>query len=191
MKIDLTYLLTKEQLNNLIKIVNDSTISKLGHFGTHFDIQDKEFPLEYCERKGIIFDVSQVKDRDITVSDLNMECIIENSFVLIRTGVIDRVEYGSIEYFKEHPQLSQELIEALVSKHVSLIGIDMAGVRRGAEHAVADQFCADHGTYIIENLVNMKEVYSNLNRPFIVHTYPLNLRGYTGIPCRVIVEFEE
>jgi kynurenine formamidase len=147
--------------------------------------------LEYCERKGIIFEVSHVKNRDIEVSDLDMECIIENSFVLIRTGMIDRVAYGSREYFKEHPQLSQELIKALVSKHVSLIGIDMAGVRRGIEHAAADQFCADHGTYIIENLVNMKKVYSNLNKPFIVHTYPLNLSGYTGIPCRVIVEFDK
>ena len=36
-----------------------------GHLGTHFDVMGKEFPLEYTRRKGIIFDVSTVKERDI------------------------------------------------------------------------------------------------------------------------------
>ena len=26
-----------------------------GHIGTHFDVMDKEFPLEYTSRKGVVF----------------------------------------------------------------------------------------------------------------------------------------
>jgi hypothetical protein len=52
MKIDLTYALTKEQMKDLIKIVNDSTISKLGHFGTHFDIRTKNFRWSTVKEKG-------------------------------------------------------------------------------------------------------------------------------------------
>ena len=36
-----------------------------GHLGTHFDVMDREFPLEYVKRKGLVFDVSQVSGRDI------------------------------------------------------------------------------------------------------------------------------
>ena len=43
----------------------------VGHLGTHFDVMDKEFPLEYTERKGVVFDVSKVKDRDIDVRDID------------------------------------------------------------------------------------------------------------------------
>ena len=36
-----------------------------GHLGTHFDVMNKEFPIEYFRRKAVIFDVSKVNDRDI------------------------------------------------------------------------------------------------------------------------------
>ena len=42
-----------------------------GHLGTHFDIMDKEFPLEYTERRGIVFDVSGVAGRDIGIADID------------------------------------------------------------------------------------------------------------------------
>lgn len=40
---------------------NKNTAKELvGHLGTHFDVMDKEFPLEYTKRRGIVFDVSRV-----------------------------------------------------------------------------------------------------------------------------------
>ncbi len=30
------------------------------HYGTHFDVMDKEFPLDYSELDGVVFDVSAV-----------------------------------------------------------------------------------------------------------------------------------
>ena len=35
----------------------NETKALVGHVGTHFDVMDKEFPLEYVERPGLLFDV--------------------------------------------------------------------------------------------------------------------------------------
>ena len=32
----------------------------VGHLGTHFDVMDKEFPLDYTRRRGLCFDVSDI-----------------------------------------------------------------------------------------------------------------------------------
>ncbi|MEE8809452.1 hypothetical protein [Lactimicrobium sp.] len=82
------------------------------------------------------------------------------------------------------------LIHMLVEKKVSIIGVDFAGVRRGAEHTKTDQFCADHGIFIIENLCHLKDL-CGLKKPCLIHTYPMNYTGMTGLPCRVVAETEE
>lgn len=193
MKIDMTYELEKDWMDQFIKTAADSSFSKFGHFGTHFDIQDKSFDLEYGERNGIIFDAGNIGDREIETADIDIDAVKEKDFVLIRTGMIERAGYGSREYFKEHPQLSHDLIHRLILKRASLIGLDMAGVRRGAEHAKADQLLADHGTFVVENLVHLDQVLRQARegRSFIVHTYPMKLIGFTGLPCRVVAEFYE
>lgn len=157
----------------------------VGHLGTHFDVMNKEFPLEYTERKGIVFDVSNISNRDIELSDIELSKIEKDMFVAFYTGFIEKEEYGSAVYFKEHPQLSDELIDALLEKEISIIGIDFAGVRRGKEHTPKDQYCADRGVFIIENLCNLKEVLNN-GAYFIASTYPMNYVGMTGLPCRVV-----
>lgn len=191
MKIDLTYRLCRKQLDAFITMRGTEGVSRFGHFGTHFDIQDKQFPLDYTERAGIVFDVGEAFGRDITVNDIDASLIEPSSFVLIRTSMIERVPYGSDAYFTDHPQLEQRLIERIVAAGPSMIGLDMAGIRRGAQHAVADRFCADHDTFIVENLVNLDAVVAaaRSNRSFLVHTYPLNLEGFSGLPSRVVAEF--
>ncbi|MGN1389200.1 MAG: cyclase family protein [Bulleidia sp.] len=159
----------------------------VGHLGTHFDVMNKEFPLEYTRRPGIVFDVSSVEGRDIEVSDTAMDAVQKNMFAAFCTGYIERVGYGGKKYFSEHPQLSDDLIDALVSKGVSIIGIDCAGVRRGKEHVQKDQYCADHGVFIVENLCNLKSLCGRKN--LIINTYPMSYAGMTGLPCRVIAEF--
>ena len=92
----------------------------------------------------------------------------------------------SKKYFKEHPELSNELINALLDKKISIIGVDFAGVRNGKEHVPMDQYCADKGVFIIENLCNLKSlIYKN---EFIVNTYPMNYADMTGLPCRIVAE---
>ena len=161
-------------------------ITLAGHLGTHFDVMNKEFPLEYTRRKGVVFDVSEVTDRDIQEEDIDMSRVEKDMFVGFYTGYIHRFEYGTKEYFKGHPQLSHQLIDKLMAAGVSVIGVDCAGVRRGAEHTPTDQYCADRGTFVVENLFNLGAVCGKDN--VIVNTYPMSYAQMSGLPCRVIAE---
>lgn len=158
----------------------------VGHLGTHFDVMNKEFPLEYIRRRGVIFDVSYIENRDIGSEDIDIDRIEKNMFVIFFTGYIEKVGYGSKEYFTEHPQLSDELIERLLDKKISMIGVDFAGVRRGKEHTPKDQYCAEHGVFIVENLCNLKELTTY--EAITINTFPMNYADVTGLPCRVIAE---
>lgn len=158
----------------------------VGHLGTHFDVMNKEFPLQYTERKGVLFDVSKVWNRDIEVTDINIDKIEPEMFVAFYTGFIEKEGYGSKKYFSEHPQLSNELIEVLIKAGISIIGVDFAGVRRGKEHTPKDQYCAEHGVFIVENLCNLKSLLGK--KEIKMHTYPMNYTEMTGLPCRVIAD---
>ncbi|MBE6588493.1 MAG: cyclase [Ruminococcaceae bacterium] len=161
--------------------------SLVGHLGTHFDVMDKEFPLEYTRRRGIVFDVSSVRDRDVDICDIDLSRVERDSFVAFRTGFIDDVPYGTREYFSTHPQLSDGLIDALLDKGVSIIAIDCAGIRRGKEHTTKDQYCAERDTFVIENLCCLDKIIEN-GSAFTAHTYPMSYSGITGLPCRVVAE---
>lgn len=184
MFIDITLKITPKMVTDAQGNENKTLV---GHLGTHFDVMNKEFPLEYTKRKGIIFDVSNVTDRDIDVGDIDLSCIEKNMFVAFYTGFIEKEGYGGKVYFTEHPQLSDKLIDSLLDKGVSIIGVDFAGVRRGKEHTPKDQYCADRGVFIIENLCNLKTVL-DVGSTCIVNTYPMNYAEMTGLPCRVIAE---
>lgn len=184
MKIDITLKITPKMVTDA---QGNEKKALVGHLGTHFDVMNKEFPLEYTERNGIVFDVSNVKDRDITVADIDISRVTKDMFVAFYTGFIEKEGYGTKKYFTEHPQLSNELIEALLQKNVSIIGVDFAGVRRGKEHTPMDQHCADKGVFIVENLCNLCSVLKS-GDTFIANTYPMNYAEMTGLPCRVVAD---
>ncbi len=183
MKVDLTLKVDPRSLTDQAADVNRF----YGHLGTHFDVMDRVFPLEYTERNGIVFDVSAITERDIEVSDIDIERVESGMFVAFYTGFIDRHGYGSETYRHSHPQLSHQLIEQLVERMTAIIGVDCAGIRRGREHSPADQYCADHGCFVVENLCSL-HLLTGLKGKLIIHTYPLNISGLTGLPCRVIAE---
>ena len=162
-----------------------------GHLGTHFDVMNKEFPLEYIERKAIVIDVNNT-DNNIDIirkNDIDLNEIESDMFVGIYTGFIEKVGYGGKKYFTKHPVLSNELIETLIEKRISIIGIDFPGIRRGNEHTPKDQYCADRGIFIIENLCNLYKILNgNKSKKFLANTYPLNYTDMTGLPCRVVAK---
>lgn len=160
-----------------------------GHLGTHFDVMDKEFPLDYVERPGVAFDVSAVTAREIGSKDIDLSKVREGMFVALYSGFIEREGYGSAAYFSEHPELSEELIEKLVEKKISVIGIDFAGMRRGREHTPKDRYCADRGVFVVENLCNLGALLDGENTvTFGANTYPIRFGGMTGLPCRVVAK---
>jgi kynurenine formamidase len=154
-----------------------------GHLGTHFDVMDKDFPLEYTRRKGICFDVRGIEE--IGPEHIQLEAVQPDMFVAFCTGFIEEAEYGTKRYFKEHPQLSFGLIDALIEKGVSIIAVDCSGVRRGSEHTPTDQKCAEAGVFVVENLVNLGAI---AGKNFTAHTYPVNYSEMSGLPCRVVAE---
>ncbi len=182
MLIDLTIKITP----NTTKGVTSNLNSGLnGHVGTHFDVMDKEFPIEFTRRDGIVFDVSKIENNEVQVKNIQIEKIRENMFVGFYTGHINKEEYGTEGYFKNHPVLSNELIKILLEKRISIIGIDAAGIRSGKEHGPADKLCADNNVFVVENLCNLEKVLE-ISPRFVANTYPLNYEGLTGLPCRVI-----
>jgi kynurenine formamidase len=163
--------------------------SRSGHLGTHFDVMDKIFPLEYLRRNALVFDVSAVGDRDIEVADIDAGLVRNAMFVAFHTGTLNRLGYATQPYFAAHPQLSRALVEWLLDKGVSIIGIDCAGVRRGAEHKEMDRQCADRGAFVVENLQNLEKLLKGAKAAsFVANTYPVNFLGMSGLPCRVVAE---
>ena len=184
MLIDITLPVTQAMLGTAWKNTDKALV---GHLGTHFDVMDKEFPLEYTRCNGVVFDVSAVTDRQIEGEDVDLSLVEEGMFVAFYTGFIEQVEYGTPAYFKEHPVLSDDLIRALIERKIHMIGVDCAGIRRAPEHVPADRRCAAHGVFVVENLWDLKKLVS-AGRPFVAHTYPMRFLGTTGIPCRVVAE---
>jgi len=162
-----------------------------GHLGTHFDVMDKDFPLEFVERRGVVFDVSALGRGEIGLGNIDARLIGRDYFVAFCSGFIEAVGYWNREYFSDHPQLSNELIDFLLEAGISIIGVDFAGIRRGKEHTAKDQYCADKGVFVVENLCNLKTLLDGKPfREFTANTYPLNYAGMTGIPCRVVARLD-
>ena len=86
MKMDLTIKITSKMVTDA---QGNEKKALVGHLGTHFDVMNKENPLEYTERKGIVFDVSGIKNRDIDCADHGV-LIVENLCSLHR--ILERGE---------------------------------------------------------------------------------------------------
>lgn len=157
----------------------------IGHLGTHFDVMNKVFPLEYTELTGFVFDESKIKDRDIEVTDIDITKVSEKMFVAFCSSHIENTGYGTYEYHHDHPQLSNELIDTLLDRNVAIIGVDFPGIRRSKEHTAKDQYCADRGTFIVENLCNLESL---IDKEITGNTFPMNYAELTGLPCRVIAK---
>lgn len=157
----------------------------MGHVGTHIDVYEKKrIPLEYMQRRGVIFDVSHIKNREITSDDVDLDYIKKGDFILFRTGAIERYPYGSGLYFSASPVLSWELIHELIDERISFIGIDAPDIRKGQEHMEADKLCEENGIYVVENLINLKQI--NTEEVCKILTMWHEDPDATGIRCRVV-----
>lgn len=184
MLIDLT--LSAEEYRAFLNDEKSKAFAASGHIGTHLDTYRKTaIPLDYFRCRGVIFDV---RERDETgIKDIDLDAVGEKDFVFFYTGRIEEHPYGSTAYGKDHPQLSHELIRALIDKKIRFIGVDCQGIRRHEEHTPADQLCEEHGIYVIENLKNLGEL---LDKEITVFTMWLDDPELTGLRCRVLAETE-
>ncbi|MDF2949035.1 cyclase family protein [Anaerospora sp.] len=191
MKIDLSFKVDKEVLEELAGSVSQAymNLEKQGHVGTHFDVRDKEFSIDKIITKGRVFNISHIKTGEVKVNDLDLSNVEKGDFVMFYSGILKQLRYGSKEYLSTYIELSNELIDYLIDKEVNFIGVDMAGAQKPATHLYIDQYCADRGIFIIENLDNLDLLLEKaFNKPFTVYTFPVNMSGFSGLPCRVIAE---
>ncbi len=78
MKIDITLKITPKMVTDA---QGNEKKALVGHLETHFDVMNKEFPLEYTQRNGIVFNVSEVKGRDIDITDVDLDKVESDMFV--------------------------------------------------------------------------------------------------------------
>ncbi len=191
MKIDLSFKVDKKVLEEISASLEQANLDleKQGHVGTHFDVMNKEFSIENIITRGRIFDISHIKTGEVKLQDLDLSNIEKGDFVMFYSGILKQLGYGPKEYFSTNIELSDELIDALINREVNFIGIDMNGAQKPANHLHIDQYCADRGVFIIENLDNLDILLEKAaDKPFTVYTFPVNMSGFSGLPCRVIAE---
>lgn len=191
MKIDLSFKIKKEMLDEMLSTVKatNEAAERAGHVGTHLDVMNGEFSIENVITKGKIFDISHIKTGEVKLEDLDLSIIKENDFVLFHSGILKEYGYGATEYLSTYIELSDELIDYLIDKKISFIGVDMAGAKTPKDHLRIDLHCAEKGIFIIENLVNLDLLLKeSLGKSFTVYTFPTNMSGFSGLSCRVIAE---
>jgi kynurenine formamidase len=158
-----------------------------GHIGTHLDtLLHRPIPLDWMDRDAVLVDATKA-GTDIGSDVLAGVAIQPGDVVLVHTGHIRRHAYGDAAYFRDHPQLDWDLVEALMDRKVSFIGIDAAGLRRGHdEHAKVDRYCEENGSFVIENLINLDHLQAAAARRFPLRVAWISHAGRTGIPVKVV-----
>ena len=166
---------------------NANKLLQFGHLGTHIDTYlQTSIPLEYMDLEAILFDISLIADRDVELADFDHEKIKAYDFVLFKTDMTTKYQYGTKEYFQNQPQLSHAVIDFLIQRKVRFIGLDAGGARRGQEHIAVDKLCEENGIYVIENLTHLDVVANKNIERFEITTLWIELAGQTGLPCRVV-----
>ncbi len=192
MKLDLSLKIERKLIDQLtVSAAQDSgeKLDKSGHVGTHFDGMDQEFRFESIITRGKVFDISLIQTGEVKMKDLDLSRVQENDFVMFYSGILKKHGYATRDYFTTYIELSDELVDYLIDKKVSFIGVDMAGVKNQKGHERIDHYCAAKGVFIIENLDNLDRLLQEAkDGSFTVYTFPVNWHGFTGLPCRVVAE---
>ncbi|NOZ74503.1 MAG: hypothetical protein GXO90_03875 [FCB group bacterium] len=158
------------------------------HSGTHIDLVFSERCVTPARMigKGKLFNVTGITGRDIQLSDMkHREEVRTGDFVFFRT---DWSRFFGTDRYYNHPELSLEIIQWLVSKKVNAVGIDAQGLGQKARHGNYDRLLAENDIFIIENLANLSAI---LTKEFTVYCLPLNMENMDAIPARVLVGIEE
>lgn len=173
--INLSIILTDEMIK---EATNNEVRASFGHLGTHVDLKGKDFNNQ--EVKGIVFKC----DDNVEINNIDLSLVKENYLVMFNTNHSNKYPYGSSDYYKDYSILSNELIDKLIEKKVSFIGIDGPGIKKGKEHPLIDSYLADRNIFVIENLINLDLLKAN-------KTYTIKLVGKTsiddGLPLEVMV----
>lgn len=163
-------------------------LSLAAHTATHVDLVFAENRIE-PERmigKGKLIVATQAPGSEIQLDDVEHQVEIEGGdFVFFRT---DWSKLVGTEEYHNHPELSPEVVQWLVSRRINAVGIDARGLGRGHRHGEYDRLLIKNDIFVIENLANLSAIP---RRKFKVYCFPLKIENVDAIPARVVVEINE
>ena len=158
------------------------------HTATHVDLvfAGRQMDPERMIGNGKLIDVSQLPGSEILLADVEHQVDLERGdFVFFRT---DWSRFAGTEHYRDHPELSLEVLEWLIAKEVNAVGIDALGLAQGRGHGEHDRLLARHDILVIENLANLSAIPQN---HFKVYCFPLKIDNTDAIPARVVVEIDQ
>lgn len=158
------------------------------HTATHVDlvfIENRIAPQRMIGT-GKLLDVKEVPGNEIQLSHVEHQVEIEEGdFVFFRT---DWSKFVNTDKYYNHPELSADVVQWLISKKVNAVGIDALGLGRGAKHGLFDKMLNTNGIFVIENLTNLSAISA---KKFRTYCFPLKLENVDAIPARVLIELAE
>jgi kynurenine formamidase len=131
------------------------------HAGTHIDCpmhlvendnSIADYQLECFTGKGYLIDARG--ENNIDYKEKYSIQIQKNDIVLIFTGTDEY--YGKDEYYKNHPIITNELADFLVSREIKMLGVDMPSP--DFPPFPVHKILLNHDIFIIENLTNLKQL---------------------------------
>jgi len=176
----------KEGYNLFTVILGSQTGSHVDapyHFNNQGATVDK-MDLKYFMGNGLIIDVSYKKSKEEIMLEDILEYerqIVEVDIVLFKTNWYKK---AGVKEFYEHPFLSKEGGEYLLSKGIKTAGIDAINLDNtgGREFPIHDMY-SNAGGVIAENLAHLDAV--DFDSPYIIFL-PLKLIGCDGSPVRAV-----
>lgn len=155
-----------------------------GHIGTHLDRYEfSQIPMDYFKSRAVLFNVKNTTVIELKENELNE--IKTGDFVIFHTGHLKKYRYGNKDYFKNHPILSDDLVNSLLKRKVRFIGIDSPGIKSGAEHEKIDRECEKNKVFVIENIANLEKIEKKC---FTIYTSWIDEAKKTGLRCSIVAE---
>lgn len=156
------------------------------HAGTHIDVPlhffaNNKFISDYSIERFIgkckVFDVSNVSQ--INYNGTYDKLIDKDDIILFYTG-FDKF-YNKAHYYTNHPVVTQELADFLVSRQVKMVGLDTPSPDYQPYHI--HKTLLSNNIFIIENLCNLEKLlpYSEIE----IIAIPLKIKAEAS-PVRVV-----
>jgi arylformamidase len=181
------------------------------HVGTHVDgpyhfhenaISIDQVPLEKLYNKGAIIDVSEhVEPENQITADVLQQAAdkrggrdqLKGKFLIVYTGWLDRVGYGTKDYYGRNPAFNKESAQWLVDSSITAVGLDCppdfatpGGPRPG--DSPVHRVLLGSGVPIVENLVRIKALLSVSE--FLLCAVPVKIVGSDGALARAFAVIE-
>ena len=165
---------------------NNHRLATAMHVGTHVDAPShmlgrgqtiSELPITAFVGRGVLLDVRG--EEEVEWKPAYEEKIPSDSIVVLYTG--HSKYYRQTEYFTNHPTVTLDFAEHLISKKIKMLGMDLPSPDL-PPFPVHKKLLAN-GIYILENLTNLAALGGHLN--FMMIALPLKLHT-DGSPVRAV-----